>query len=67
MTRDSFAAGSNNGDVKLFQHGSGGNLEEKMSWDKLHTFIKGEFQLLCICFFVFLIYIGDLWHRLICS
>ncbi|KAK8736313.1 hypothetical protein OTU49_004938 [Cherax quadricarinatus] len=39
ITRDMFAAGSSNGGVKLYQHDSSNHLEEKMSWDRAHTFV----------------------------
>ncbi|KAK7018683.1 Nucleoporin Nup43 [Halocaridina rubra] len=41
VTRDSFATGGGAGGVRLFQHSSGGHLEEKFSWSKVHHFLGG--------------------------
>lgn len=41
ITRDMLAVGGNLGDVKLYQHDGNNHLEEKMSWDRAHTFMGG--------------------------
>ncbi|XP_042212319.1 nucleoporin Nup43-like isoform X2 [Homarus americanus] len=41
VTRDMFAAGSSTGGVKLYKHNNSNHIEEKMSWDRLHSFLGG--------------------------
>lgn len=41
VTRDTFATGGSSGGVKLYQHTTCGQLEEKNAWGKMHSFIGG--------------------------
>ncbi|XP_066950405.1 nucleoporin Nup43 [Macrobrachium rosenbergii] len=41
ITRDTFASGGSSGNVRLYQHTSAGQLEEKFVWEKIHKFIGG--------------------------